>query len=124
MVQSKPGVSGTAMRLLNKGFNDFIQARGTKNITPLSDLLSQNGITDLQSELWAMDETPGYRQNFTKTMILDAPNAILARVMQGHDYWSREKVEELKTQAAEEMKQDGIWFRTEFWCYVGRKSVD
>ncbi|KAK3673633.1 hypothetical protein LTR78_006538 [Recurvomyces mirabilis] len=124
VVQSKPGVSGTAMRLLNQGFNDFILTRGVKDIIPLRDLLSQNGITDLRSELWAMDETPGYRQNFTMTMIVDAPNAIMARVLQGDKYWSREKVEQLKAQAAEEMKQDGIWFRTEMWCYVGKKSED
>ena len=112
------------MRLLGQGFNDFIQARGIKNIAPLPDLLSKNGITDLRSELWAMDETPGYRHNFTRTMIMDAPNAILARAMQGAKYWSEEKVEELKAQAAEEIKQDGIWFRTEFWCYVGQKPVN
>ncbi|KAK5682608.1 hypothetical protein LTS10_005736 [Elasticomyces elasticus] len=118
VVQSRPLLKRAAIDQLIESFGEFLAATDSGATARLSQEMSESGLVDVQSELFALDVDPGWRKYFLWTMTHVMPDILQARGPNGRD---AEEWAKLKADAQEEGEQEGLWIRTEIYCHVGQK---
>ncbi|KAK3114875.1 hypothetical protein LTR53_006333 [Teratosphaeriaceae sp. CCFEE 6253] len=121
LVQSRALMKTMAIAELLAGYRSSLLPLDTGATARLAQELCDSGLDDVRSELFAVDEDPGWREHFLWTIWFLMPDLLAKRAQRG-PHGSADAGDWLSP-AEEEAKQAGMWVRTEMWCHVGRKPA-
>jgi ubiquinone/menaquinone biosynthesis C-methylase UbiE len=121
--QNEPLAPKKGIEELVSGAQKFLATRDTGATTRLPQMLADNGIVDLTSELYPSDLDEECRTFLTRTFLGAAPEMIRNVVipMEGSG-WDEERLERVWKHAQSDIQAGKAFTRWETYCHVGRKQ--